>query len=179
MKDTIIISGFPGVGKSHFYKECTNSHLVVYDSDSSNFSWLEPGVRNPDFPNNYIEHIKSLIGEADYILISSHEAVRCKMAEEGIHYMLVYPDHYAYADYMNRYRERQSSEEFIKLMSKNFHSFVEQCENDHFAGRCLLCEGVYLSDIIHACGKKLIKDMLDGSSYMVINNDRSEEVDDV
>lgn len=36
MKDTLIISGFPGVGKSYFNNN--NSKLITLDSDSSNFS---------------------------------------------------------------------------------------------------------------------------------------------
>lgn len=36
MKDTLIISGFPGVGKSYFKNN--NSKLTILDSDSSNFS---------------------------------------------------------------------------------------------------------------------------------------------
>lgn len=36
MKDTLIISGFPGVGKSYF--KDNNNDLIILDSDSSNFS---------------------------------------------------------------------------------------------------------------------------------------------
>ena len=32
--------------------------------------------RNPNFPNNYIEHIKENIGKVDYIFVSSHLVVR-------------------------------------------------------------------------------------------------------
>ena len=149
MKKTIIISGFPGVGKSHLCKEmCEFPYLKIYDSDSSNFSWLEPGVRNPDFPNNYIKHIKSLIGVADYILVSSHEVVRKRLAEENIRYVLVFPGHDLYDEYMSRYRMRNSSEAFIDHISKNFHSFVNQCENDIFAIRYELGAGCFLSDTI-------------------------------
>lgn len=36
MKETLIISGFPGVGKSYFFNN--NSNLIALDSDSSEFS---------------------------------------------------------------------------------------------------------------------------------------------
>ena len=36
-KETRVISGFPGVGKTYF-KNITN--LIVLDSDSSKFSWI-------------------------------------------------------------------------------------------------------------------------------------------
>lgn len=56
--ETVIISGFHGIGKSYFYN---NNHktLKISDSDSSKFD-------KKDFPNNYIKHIKKLIKENLY-----------------------------------------------------------------------------------------------------------------
>jgi len=54
---TRIISAFPGTGKSFYH----NTHKdTTLDSDSSNFSWLadDKTLRNPEFPYNYIKHIK-------------------------------------------------------------------------------------------------------------------------
>ena len=48
---TKIIAGFPGIGKSYVFNQRKYKCL---DSDSSLFSWIEKGVRHPDFPNNYI-----------------------------------------------------------------------------------------------------------------------------
>lgn len=64
---------------------------MCLDSDSSNFSWVkdENGnntkERNPEFPKNYIEHIKSNIGKVDVIFVSSHKVVR--EALECYHYV--------------------------------------------------------------------------------------------
>ena len=58
---TKIISAFPGVGKTYFHER--NKRISI-DSDSSHFSWVkdENGnntkERNPEFQNNYINHIK-------------------------------------------------------------------------------------------------------------------------
>ena len=147
-KNTIIISGFPGVGKSYLTEMFKNTNVIVQDSDSSNFSWIEPGVRNPDFPNNYIKHIKELIGKVDYILISSHENVRKELANEGIVYALVYPDPTLKDIYINRYKKRNSSDGFINNINNTFYSFVSQCDDDIYAKRFILTEDNYLSDII-------------------------------
>ena len=148
MKNTIIISGFPGIGKSYLTKVFKDTHLIVQDSDSSNFSWLSPGVRNPDFPNNYIQHIKNSIGIADYILVSSHESVRSKLAEEHIEYILVYPDKSSYDEYINRYIQRHSDETFINNIMKTFETFVDQCEHDQYAIKVKLNRGEFLFDIL-------------------------------
>ena len=56
MKETTIISGFPGVGKTEFFKDQTYHNRVCLDSDSSEFSWVEDNEgnntkeRNPNFP---------------------------------------------------------------------------------------------------------------------------------
>jgi hypothetical protein len=76
---TKIISAFPGVGKSVYHSKYPD---ITLDSDSSNFSWIKDDngnnteERNPDFPKNYIEHIKSNIGKYKYIFVSSHKEVR-------------------------------------------------------------------------------------------------------
>ena len=71
-----IISGFPAIGKSFLSKQ---NLIKVLDSDSSTYSWIiENGekIRNKNFPNNYLEHIKENIGKVDVILVSSHKDVR-------------------------------------------------------------------------------------------------------
>ena len=78
---TIIISAFPGMGKSY-----TANHLSQYkmfDLESSNYSWIEidnKKIRNPVFPQNYIKTIKNLIFQNLYqiIFISSHKIVFLK-----------------------------------------------------------------------------------------------------
>lgn len=66
-KQTLVISAFPGCGKSHFFRE--NKDKEVLDSDSSKFD-------KTHFPQNYIEHIKSNLGKVDIIMVSSHKEVR-------------------------------------------------------------------------------------------------------
>jgi len=64
---TIIISAFPGMGKSYAVE-----HLPQYkvmDLDSSSFSWLntsEGKVRNPLFAQNYIDHLRQLKIQGSY-----------------------------------------------------------------------------------------------------------------
>jgi hypothetical protein len=54
--NTMVISAFPGCGKSHYFRN--NSDKIVLDSDSSTFD-------KSDFPRNYIQHIKSNLGMVD------------------------------------------------------------------------------------------------------------------
>ncbi|MCH7928756.1 MAG: hypothetical protein IID03_12385, partial [Candidatus Dadabacteria bacterium] len=89
MKNTLVISAFPATGKSYFKNRVGKN---VLDSDSSKFSWLKKGVRHPDFPDNYIQHIKDNLGKVDIILVSSHKIVREALVKNGIQFVLMYPN---------------------------------------------------------------------------------------
>ena len=150
-KQTTVISGFPGIGKSHLFKN--DSGLKVSDSDSSNFSWESEGVRHPDWPGNYMDHIKSLIGKMDVILVSSHDVVRDAMQEAGIEYCLVFPDKSIKDEYIDRYVQRGNNEKFVELLGQNWEGWIDGLENDKAPNKHRLKEGDYLSDVI--------KDILD------------------
>lgn len=135
-----IISAFPGTGKSHYAKE-----HGCHDSDSSSFSWSSPGVRNPDFPNNYIEHIKTLEGT---VFVSSHVEVRDALRNEGLYYTLVFPDPSCKDEYLERYKQRGSPQAFIDLIDKNWLPWLEALYNDKGAHKIwILEEGEYMSDV--------------------------------
>ena len=82
IKKTMVIAAFPGTGKSFCTKNEGEKFEGILDSDSSNYSWIKDSngqnttERNPDFPNNYITHIKENIGKVDIIFVSSHKEVR-------------------------------------------------------------------------------------------------------
>ena len=138
-----IISAFPGVGKSYFYQ---NTNMKVLDSDSSKYSWKN-GLRNPDFPNNYMIHIKENLS-VDIILVSSHEVVRNALINEGLEYTLVFPQKELKEEYINRFKKRGSPESFIDLLSKNWNNWISELEEQQGCYKIKLKQGQYLSDIL-------------------------------
>ncbi len=133
---TRIISAFPGTGKSFYYNENKETCL---DSDSSEFSWVKADngnntkVRNPDFPQNYIEHIKENIGKYEFIFVSSHAAVREALKANCIHYYLYYPKTYVKNEYLDRYKERGSPQGFIDLLDSKWEEWTKDCAADIIA----------------------------------------------
>jgi len=127
---TRIIAAFPGTGKTIYHQKHPDTTL---DSDSSSFSWIEKDgekVRNPDFPNNYIAHIKENIGKYEFIFVSTHREVREALLDNCVFFYLVYPDNNEKrkADFIKRYQERGSSESFIKHVSDNWEKWIRECE---------------------------------------------------
>lgn len=161
--NTKIYSIFPACGKTWLYEHQEDYNLKILDSDSSQFSWVytnidENGntirgvrkVRNPDFPNNYIEHIKENIGKYDCIFVSSHASVREALDAEGIDFIIVYPESRCKAEWVGRCFIRENNGESgcgAEVMCDNFDQWQSEC---FMAGvnheEIVLSFGEYLSD---------------------------------
>ena len=127
MKQAIIISGFPGIGKSYITQN--EKEFTISDSDSSNFSWLEKGIRHPDFPQNYMDHIISIQNDYDIIFVSSHKVVRDALMQNNIYFYLVYPDKSLKQNYLERFKKRGNDEAFIQMSTTNWESFIDDIES--------------------------------------------------
>lgn len=143
---TKVISGFPAVGKSYLYNN--NKGLKVLDSDSRKFSWESEGVRHPDFPNNYIRHIKRNLGVVDVIFVSSHKVVREALEDNGIDYTIVYPNISLKGEYISRYINRGNDDSFIEFLNNNWEEFIKDIENERFPVKVELQEGQYMKDVL-------------------------------
>ena len=143
---TLVISGFPGVGKTHYF--LTESSKMIVDSDSSSYSWSRPGVRNPDFPNNYMEQITSLLGKCDVILVSSHKEVRDALVANGIRFTLVYPARILKEDYRARFLARGSDDAFVELLDTMWDVWITELQEQRHCDHIELKRDEYLSDVI-------------------------------
>lgn len=156
---TNIYSGFPGVGKSRFFRFVIENNLktmtgdcICADSDSSQFSFLPNGERNPNFVEDYIAHIKSQIGVREFLFISSHKEIRDALVNNGIKFNLVYPSRQDKDEYIRRYIERGSPDSFINLITENWDNWICELENFDKEGiattHIQLERGAYLSDML-------------------------------
>lgn len=131
---TIIISAFPGMGKSYAVE-----HLPQYkmlDLESSNYSWIKTNdgkVRNPLFAQNYIDTIIKIRSQGLYevVFVSSHKIVRQALQNHKIYYYLVYPDISLKDQYIRRYRERGNEQEFVELLEQKWEQWISQIQHNH------------------------------------------------
>ncbi len=133
---TYLISAFPGTGKTYLFN---NTNKIILDSDSSKFD-------KEYFPENYIKHIKENIGTADIICISSHKVVRDALVENNLNFTLVYPDRSIKEEYIQRYKDRENEESFVKLLKNNWDSWMDEMENQVGCHHIKLGSNEYLSD---------------------------------
>lgn len=158
--NTKIYSVFPACGKTYLYEHQEDYGLTILDSDSSEFSWIyQTGEdannwtvrkRNPDFPNNYIKHIKENIGKYDCIFVSSHAAVIQALDDAGIDFTIVYPSCNCKAEWVGRCFIREQNGENgcgAKIMYDNFEQWVRECfEVGEYHKEIVLSSTEYLSE---------------------------------
>ena len=137
--ETLVVSAFPGCGKSHLFRN--KGEKKILDSDSSTFD-------KSQFPQNYIEHIKYNIGEVDIILVSSHKEVRDALVNEGIDFTLVYPSKDIKDEYIQRYIDRGNDGKFVELLKQNWDIWTDELENQERCEKIKLESGQYLSNVI-------------------------------
>lgn len=136
MKQTVIISAFPGCGRTHVTHFWNGKKYSIIDSDISNFSWIKDETgnntseRNPEFPQNYIEHIKNNIGKVDIIFVSSHKEVRQALKKNKLKFILVSPRLNMKKEWIRRFDERGNSIEFIDFISKNWDDLIEDIRKE-------------------------------------------------
>lgn len=133
----------------NLYKE---NDIKLTDSDSSIFSWIDVDgkkERNPDFPNNYIEHIKKKVEEGYTVLTSTHKSVIDSMIENDIDFVIVMPDKKLKADYIKRYENRGSDKKFIDLMETSWDTFIKDLSDCNAARIVLHSSDQYLSDVVN------------------------------
>lgn len=148
MKKTRIVSAFPACGKTYLFENGYEDSVII-DSDSSEFSWLDlggeiPRHRHPDFPNNYMDHIKGKIGEVDYIFVSSHIEIKKALDESGLCWILVSPNKKLMLEWVGRCYMRENSDAFIKTMIDNWDNWTNPYDQLNPVGRCILESGEYL-----------------------------------
>lgn len=95
MKKTLVVSAFPGCGKTFLYENqdkaifniCGKAvKLSFLDSDSSKFN------KEDNWEKKYAQHIKDNIGKYDFIFISMHPGVFRELQNLGIKYVTIYPN---------------------------------------------------------------------------------------
>jgi hypothetical protein len=125
------------------YRKRTEKELKAIQRDWDSEPHLLPGhmyinkikdeeikVRHPDFPNNYIKHIKDNLDKYDCIFVSSHESVREALEKEGIDFTIVYPKSCCKAEWVGRCFIREKNGESgcgAEVMYNNWHQWIMEC----------------------------------------------------
>lgn len=127
----MIVSGFPGVGKT----SAASKNRDIEDCESSSFHYTTKvdalGVmtreENPNWVTEYVDHIKKLasIVGYPYILVSSHADVLDEMDRRGLPYLIVAPRRDAKDVYLSRYLKRGDCVAFIRNIAQHWDEWLD------------------------------------------------------
>ena len=80
----VIVSGFPGCGRQFLKTNCRDG-ITVENVKVSNYD-------SDEFPDNYVDHVLSIIDKTDIVLVSSHPAICEELNARGVDFNLFYPE---------------------------------------------------------------------------------------
>ena len=139
-KGSVVVSGFPGIGKSYL---CKIGGDKIEDVSHIRFN-------SEFFPEFYVDHIMSLLGKREIILISSHRDVLIELERVGIDYILVHPSRKSKNEYINRYKSMNLSSQFINTFDSKWESYLRDIESACPSKRIVLKSGEYLKDRLNS-----------------------------
>jgi hypothetical protein len=129
-----IIAAFCGTGKTTLCK------------DSPSMTEIECWeYRKGNFPNNYIEEI---LTKTNDVCISTDPTALIPIIKSGAEVVLIYPNLNLFDEYMKRYSDRNSSYDFIGVMYKHWHEWIEQLHDIKGCEHIKLTKGQYLTDVL-------------------------------
>lgn len=133
---SIVVAGFPGIGKTHLSKMSGDKIIDVSVRD----------FPKDDFPESYVDYVQSLFKTGKMILISTHRDVLMEIERVGIDYVLVYPERGLKDEYINRCKNNGSSQGFISKLDKNWDLFMKNVDYAMPNKRIVLKSGEFILD---------------------------------
>lgn len=148
------------------YWEQNFKNFMTWEKYANMIKDDEIRVRNPEFPDNYIEYIKDQLefDKYDYIFASSHESVRKALNEEGIDFIIVFPKRKLKNEWINRCYLRENNGFPLSVLVDNWDKWIDQMYLEIRSGHRykILKSNQYLSDVLsnYKQNKLLLKRIL-------------------
>jgi len=165
----MIISAFCGTGKTYL---CKISKKKLLELEC--WKYVDCGC---NFPENILEDIKVNYFNKDAILISTNPIVLKKLI--GIvPIVIVYPGKSLKNEYIKRFKERNSSKDFIKMLSKNWNKWLDEIKQIEGCYHIKLKQSQYISDVLPELitGDKSPEDIFERIDPMkVVLNSKTKE----
>ena len=118
----ILISAFPGLGKTYLYQQYRD-RLKILDLNTGRFE-------GDDFPGNYIAEVEKRLNDYDLILLSSDRNVRYALNDAGLDFDLFYPSKNRKNELIEIYVTNRKSRDFIMNFDHNFNDFIDEIEDE-------------------------------------------------
>jgi hypothetical protein len=161
---TLVIAGFPGTGKTWLAQDLNEQGVRVFDLDAKNYRTIK-GVKNPDFPTNYITKLKESMGKYETIFISADKDIIDVLTSQDFVFSLVYSEDSLLSEYVDHQMYRYGSDHVSLARAKRkWENFVLSLNHHEFATPYAIANDVHLGDIYdNICkdfGARVVQDMI-------------------
>ncbi len=135
---TIVCASFCGTGKTYLCRRYPDKYIEFE-------CWK---YFDGSFPKNYIEDIKSKIGNVEYIFISTNPIVLRRLHKEGVPIKLFYPEKNLKNEYLKRYIKRGSATDFTETLDKYWHSWIDELKEQKYCEQIVLKSGEHIQSAL-------------------------------
>lgn len=173
--EKLLIMAYMGTGKT----ELENKYDNVIDFDFQDYKYIyDESIRhlpleqrkgstnlrteNPSYPKNFLTDAVQLLNEGKIVVspfidhvFRAYDSSDIKSQIENLRIILVCPTRNNFDEYVQRFKQRGNSDEFIARREKEFSSLVDLFEQANNYERIIMKPGQYLSEALGENGVSL------------------------
>lgn len=170
--EKLLIMAYMGTGKTELEKKYENivdfdfqDYKYIYDKSIRHLP-LEKRkgstnlrIENPHYPQNFLKDAKTLLNEGKIVVspfidhvFESYDKSDLKQEMSDLRIILVCPERDNFEEYVERFKQRGNSEEFIARREKEFDSLVNLFAQADNYERITIKPGQFLSDALKEYG---------------------------
>ena len=170
--ERLLIMAYMGTGKT----ELENRYDNVIDFDFQDYKYIyDESIRhlpleqrkgstnlrteNPDYPENFLADAVKLLNEGKIVVspfiehvFKAYDSFNIASQVENLRTILVCPTRDNFDEYVERFKKRGNSDEFIARREKEFSSLVDLFEQANNYERIIMKPGQYLSEALEENG---------------------------
>lgn len=166
--EKLLIMAYMGTGKT----ELENRYDNVVDFDFQDYKYIyDESIRdlpleqrkgsvnlrteNPNYPNNFLEDAIKLLNKEKIVVspfidhvFKAYDSFSFKSKVNDVRIILVCPTHDNFNEYIERFKQRGNSDEFIVRREKEFPSLIDLFEQANDYERIIMKPGEFLSEAL-------------------------------
>lgn len=175
--DKLLIMAYMGTGKT----ELENSYDNVVDFDFQDYKYIyDESIRhlpleqrkgstnlrteNPNYPKNFLDDAKKLLTEGKIVVspfidhvFEAYDSSNIKTQINDLRIILVCPERDNFSEYVERFKNRGNSSEFIARRENEFSSLMDIFDNSNNYEKIVMKPGQFLSEALEEYGITLNK----------------------